>query len=143
MYATGEWTGPQDLAEAARWYRLAAENGEAESQYDLGFMLLLGEEAPKSVEEGLMWLERASGQGECGAFKLLADCYERGYCDVPVDAAKALLWRARMEEPERVGFTFMSADNRFSVCYEPSLITPAQLDEEIRAAGLSVAPEEL
>src|SRR5579863_628581 len=31
MYATGEWSGPKDLAEAARWYRLAAEKGNAES----------------------------------------------------------------------------------------------------------------
>src|ERR1700736_2530528 len=45
MYATGDWSGPKDLAEAARWYRLAAEKGNAESQYDLGFMLLLGEGA--------------------------------------------------------------------------------------------------
>ena len=63
MYATGDWSGPKDLAEAARWYRLAAEKGEAESQYDLGFMLLLGEGGPKNTEEGVMWLERA---GELG-----------------------------------------------------------------------------
>ncbi|HYZ87459.1 MAG TPA: hypothetical protein VE621_23795 [Bryobacteraceae bacterium] len=25
MYATGDWSGPQDLVEAARWYRLAAK----------------------------------------------------------------------------------------------------------------------
>jgi TPR repeat protein len=43
MYATGDWSGPKDLVEAARWYRLAAEKGDARSQYDLGFMLLLGE----------------------------------------------------------------------------------------------------
>lgn len=54
MYATGEWSGPKDLVEAARWYRLAAEKGNAESQYDLGFMLLLGEGEPKNTEEGLI-----------------------------------------------------------------------------------------
>src|SRR6266478_2952160 len=49
-YATGDWCGPKDLAEAARWYRLAAGKGHAESQYDLGFMLLLGEGEPKNIE---------------------------------------------------------------------------------------------
>ncbi len=53
LYATGDWSGPKDLVEAARWYRLAAEKGHAESQYDLGFMLLLGEGGPKNIEEGL------------------------------------------------------------------------------------------
>ena len=91
MYATGDWSGPKDLAEAARWYRLAAEKGHAESQYDLGFMLLLGEGGPKDIEEGVMWLERAGELGEYMAFRLLADCYQNGYYDVPVDAAKAAL----------------------------------------------------
>jgi hypothetical protein len=170
-YATGEWSGPKDLAEAMRWYRLAAEQGEAEAQYDLGFMLLLGEGGPKNAQEGLMWLERAGELGEDNAFRLLLDCYENGYCDVPVDAAKASLWRGRLEEYDRLhpprpsrrysieaevsrssldclldiegvsGFGFMAGDKRFSVYYEPAQITPAQLDERIRAAGLAALPE--
>lgn len=170
MYATGDWSGPKDLAEAVRWYRLAAEKGEALSQYDLGFMLLLGEGGPKNTEEGLMWLERAGELGEYTAFRLLVDCYENGYYDVPVDAAKAALWRSRLDEYERlhppnpsrrystkgavgqssleclwdiegvIGFGFMAGDNQFSVSYDPALITPGQLDEKIRAAGLSALP---
>jgi TPR repeat protein len=172
MYATGDWSGPKDLAEAVRWYRLAAEKGEAESQYDLGFMLLLGEGGPKNAQEGLMWLERAGELGEYKAFRLLLDCYENGYCDVPVDAAKAALWRSRLEEYDRLhpprprrqysiegeasqssldclldiegvtGFGFMTGDKQFSVSYEPALITPAQLDEQIRAAGLAAVPKQ-
>jgi TPR repeat protein len=170
MYATGDWSGPKDLAEAARWYRLAAEKGHAESQYDLGFMLLLGEGGLKNIEEGLMWLERAGELGEYKAFRLLLDCYENGYCDVPVNAAKAALWRGRLEQHERLhpprpnrwysiedavsqssleclldiegvtGFVTVG-DKQFSVSYEPALITPTQLDEQIRAAGLAVLPE--
>ncbi len=169
-YATGEWFGRKDLAEAARWYRLGAQQGHAECQHDLGFMLLLGEGGPKNVEEGLMWLERAGEGGEYKAFQLLADCYENGYCDAPVNAAKAGLWRGRMEEWQRLnpplpsrrytiegtathssleclwdiegvtGFTFMTGSNEFSVCYEPEVITPAQLDEQVRAAGLPATP---
>ncbi len=171
MYATGDWSGPKDLAEAVRWYRLAAEKGEAESQYDLGFMLLLGEGGPKNAQEGLMWLERAGELGEYKAFRLLLDCYENGYCDVPVDTSKTALWRGRLEEYDRLhpprpsrrysiegevsqsfldclldiegvtGFGFMAGDKQFSVSYEPAQITPAQLDEQIRAAGLAALPE--
>jgi hypothetical protein len=169
-YATGDWSGPRDLVEAAHWYRLAAEKGNPESQYDLGFMLLLGEGITKNIEEGVMWLERAGELGECGAFRLLVDCYENGYCDVPVNGEKAALWRSRLEEYQRlhppkpnrrysiesavgessleclwsiegvVGFTSMTAENQFYVAYDPALITPAQLDEKIRAAGLSALP---
>jgi uncharacterized protein len=170
MYATGDWSGPKDLAEAVRWYRLAAEKGHAESQYDLGFMLLLGEGGPRNTQEGLMWLERAGQLGEYKAFRLLLDCYENGYYDVLVDAAKAALWRGRLEEYDRLhppspsrwysmegevsqpsleclldiegvtGFVTVG-DKQFSVSYEPALITPSQLDEQIRAAGLAVLPE--
>lgn len=172
MYATGDCSEPKDLAEAARWYRLAAEKGHAESQYDLGFMLLLGEGGPKNIEQGLMWLERAGELGEYSAFRLLVDCYENGYCGVPVNASKAALWRGRLEQYEMLhppspsrwypvkgevshsslerlwdiegvtGFAFLSGDKKFSVSYEPALITPSQLDEAIRAAGLAVVPEQ-
>lgn len=172
MYATGDWSGPKDLAEATHWYRLAAAKGHADSQYDLGFMLLLGEGGPKNIEEGVRWLERAGELGEWTAFRLLLDCYENGYCDVPVNAEKAALWRGRLEEYERLhppspsrrysmqdavsqssldrlwdiegvtGFGFVAGGSQFSVSYESALITPAQLDEQIRAAGLAVIPEE-
>jgi TPR repeat protein len=172
MYATGAWSGPQDLAEAARWYRLAAEKGHAESQYDLGFMLLLGEGEPKNTEEGLMWLHRAGEQGEYSAFRLLADCYEKGYYDVPVNADQAALWRGRELEWERLhppdpsrpytvegdlrdsllgclweiegvtGYTRSSGSQEISVCYDPALITPAQLDERVRATELRAVPRD-
>lgn len=171
-YATGDdWSSPKDLTEAVRWYRLAAEKGHAESQYDLGFMLLLGEGAPKNIDEGLMWLESAGELGEYSAFRLLANCYQNGYCDVPVDAAKAALWRARMEDHHRLhppdparwyslegsvdesslgflwdiegvnGFTLIPGD-QFSVRYDPALITTDRLDEKVLAAGLPATPKD-
>ena len=103
MYATGDCvSGLLDLAKAARWYRLAAEGGDTESQYDLGLMLLLGEGEPKNTEEGLMWLERAGERGDTAVCRLLVDCYESGYCGVPLDAEKAARWRNRLEEYERL-----------------------------------------
>jgi len=99
-YAIGEWAGPMDLAEAARWYRIAAERGEVESMYDLGFMLLLGEGGPANVPEGLDWLEKAGELGSESAFRLLDDCYGNGYCGVPVDLEKAAYWRSQIKETE-------------------------------------------
>ena len=42
MYANGEGV-PQDYAAAAKWFRLAAEQGHALSQYNLGLMYDKGE----------------------------------------------------------------------------------------------------
>jgi TPR repeat protein len=168
-YAIGDWTGPRNLSEAARWYRLAAEHGQADSQYDLGFMLLLGEGGPKNTEEGVRWLERAGDQGEYSAFRLLADCYENGFCDVPTDPSKAAHWHGRMEEWDRIhprlryrleaalsdpfaldclldieGVTSYSDDpssNDFSVSYDPTLTDPASLDEQIRNVLPNALPE--
>jgi hypothetical protein len=131
-------------------------------------MLLLGEGVAKNAAEGVLWLECAGELGESSAFRLLVDCYENGYFGVPVNAAKAALWRSHLEEYERLhpyrryslegavgesslveclwgidgvsGVAPMTADNQFSVGYDPALITPAQLDEKIRAVGLPAIP---
>ena len=101
LYATGDCSWPMDLAKAAAWYRRAAERGDRSAQYELGFMLLLGEGEPKNTDEGLLWLERAGELGNTDACKLLADCYEKEAFDVPLNAAKAARWRDRLEEYER------------------------------------------
>jgi TPR repeat protein len=170
MYETGNWSGPKDLAEAARWYRLAAEKGNPNSQFHLGYMLLLGEGVPKNLDQGLMWLERAAAQEEFLAFAWILDCYENGDSGVPIDAAKAQHWRSRLEEYERLhplgprrsysiegsasqssldclsaiegvtGFSFIAGNNEFTVFYETALITPAELDDKVQYAVLSASP---
>jgi len=42
MYYNGEGV-PQDYAVAMKWYRLAAEQGHAKAQYNLGVMYYNGE----------------------------------------------------------------------------------------------------
>jgi TPR repeat protein len=100
LYSTGRWSGPKDSAEGARWYRLAAEKGHALSQYDLGFMLLLGEGCGQDVEKGIQWLARSGEQGESSALRLLMDCFENGYFGVPKDAERGAFWRSRYQSHE-------------------------------------------
>ena len=165
LYATGDSSVPIDLAKSVAWYRRAAERGERVSQYELGFNLLLGEGGPKNIDEGLMWLERAADLGNNGACKLLADCYGNGSFDVPLDAAKAARWRDRLAEYERLhppsphvhysledvvspssialllaiegvtGFGYIEGDRAINVSFDSALITPAELDEKVRAVG--------
>jgi TPR repeat protein len=86
MYATGDWTRPKDPTKAVYWYRLAAERGHHDAQYNLGFMYILGEGVTADVAEGLLWLHRSADQGNRSAMRLLADLYRNGHYGVPIEA---------------------------------------------------------
>ena len=52
-----EWRGvPKDFAQAAKWYRNAAEQGYATAQYNLGLMYIEGVGIPKDYVTAYMWL---------------------------------------------------------------------------------------
>ncbi|MBU0909276.1 MAG: DnaJ domain-containing protein, partial [Proteobacteria bacterium] len=60
---------PQDYAEAAKWYRKAAEQGNAEAQVNLGLMYVLGQGVPKNDVNAYAWLSLAAAQGNEEAAK--------------------------------------------------------------------------
>ena len=53
----------QDHAEAARWYRKAADQGHTQAQYNLGFMFANGNGVQQDVAEALQWMRKAAAQG--------------------------------------------------------------------------------
>ena len=61
MYANGSGV-PQDAAEAVRWYRLAAEQGFARAQNNLGVMYTNGEGVPQDNVEAHMWLNLSASR---------------------------------------------------------------------------------
>ena len=68
MYANGEGV-PKDAAEAVRWYRLAAEQGNAIAQSNLGFRYANGEGVPEDDVTAYAWLNIAAAQGQSRANK--------------------------------------------------------------------------
>ena len=62
MYAAGKGTD-QDLAQAASWYRKAAEQDFAEAQYQLGTMYDTGEGIAQNFTDAVFWYNKAAGQG--------------------------------------------------------------------------------
>ncbi|MGH7186993.1 MAG: tetratricopeptide repeat protein, partial [Pseudomonadota bacterium] len=57
---------PEDLAEAARWYRLAAEQGSARAQHDLAVLYAKGQGVPQDYVQAYVWFDQAAarfGQG--------------------------------------------------------------------------------
>ena len=54
---------PEDDAEAVRWYQMAAEQGYARAQYNLGVMYADGEGVPEDDAEAVRWYQMAAEQG--------------------------------------------------------------------------------
>ena len=95
FYATDDLSGYKDEAKAIEWYTRAAACGHGQSQYDLGFMLLLGEGTQKDVAKGLWLMEQAVANGWEYAARLLSDVYAKGLFSVESDSEKAAYWNER------------------------------------------------
>jgi hypothetical protein len=80
----------QDYAEAVRWYRLAAAQGCADAQYNLGFMFRDGLGVTQDNAEAVRWIQLAAVQGDVQAQMYLGIIDEKGHC-VAQDYAEALV----------------------------------------------------
>jgi TPR repeat protein len=69
------WGVPKDLAQAAVWYRKAAERGHAGAQSDLGVAYRYGEGVKKDVREAEHWFQKAIAQGNPVAAYSLGSMY--------------------------------------------------------------------
>lgn len=90
VYYKGEGT-PQDFAEAARWYRLAADQGLAESQHMLGVMYDRGDGMPQDFAKAIKWYRLAADQGFAPAQFDLGSQYATGE-GVPQSFSEAYVW---------------------------------------------------
>ena len=95
MYRVGEGR-PVDLADAARWYRRAADLGSAIAQLNLGEMYMLGLGVPRDTAQAHLWLTLAARQGRTWARDRRDELAQRMTAD-QLDRAKRLLrdWKAR------------------------------------------------
>ena len=62
MYEKGQGV-TQDSKAASVWYRKAAEQGDADAQYNLGVKHANGEGAQQDLSTALTWMEKAAAQG--------------------------------------------------------------------------------
>ena len=90
MYARGTGVA-QDDAEAARWLRLAATQGNAMAQCNLGLMCTNGIGVAQDPAEAWQWYRLAADQGHAAAQYNLGVMYETG-TGVAQDHAAAVWW---------------------------------------------------
>ena len=82
---------PKDYAEAVKWYREAAEQGNAKGQFNLGMMYNKGQGVPQDYAEAAKWYRKAAEQGFAEAQNNLGMMYHAGQ-GVPQDYAEAARW---------------------------------------------------
>ena len=85
----------KDYAEAVKWYRKAAEQGNADAQYSLGYCYYKGRGVAKDCAEAVRWIRKAADQGNIDAQCNLGYFYYSGEgVTKDLDKAKELLRKA-------------------------------------------------
>jgi SpoVK/Ycf46/Vps4 family AAA+-type ATPase len=93
MYEYGEGVA-EDKAEAVRWYRKAADQGNAQGQWYLGVMYGYGRGVAEDKAEAVRWYRKAADQGHRVAQNCLGWAFEQGL-GVSADVSQAAKWYAK------------------------------------------------
>jgi len=101
----------QDYAEAVRWYRKAAEQGNLWGQNALGSMYQLGMGVKQDYAEAVKWFRKSAKQGNASAQNLLGKAYALG-TGVKKNYTEAVKWyrKAAMQD-------YADAEYKLSVMY--------------------------
>jgi len=122
IYATGQGV-PKDYAEAARWYRKAADQDYPDAQNNLGVMYNNGQGFPRDYAEAIRWYRKAADLGDVKAQYNLGQLYRHGY-GVKQDYVEAALWYRKAADQD-----YAYAQHNFGVCYKNGQGVPRDNDK--------------
>lgn len=89
QFATGAGTA-QDYAQAADWYRKAAEQNHGLAQFNLGIMYAKGQGVVRDDAQSVMWFGRAAKLGDAGGqYHMGRNCQRASMDGLPADAPEA------------------------------------------------------
>jgi TPR repeat protein len=98
MYEKGQGLD-LDYAEAVKWYRKAADQGDAWAQTNLGAMYANGQGVSQDYTEALRWYRKAAEQGFARAQNNLGVMYNYGQ-GVGQDYKQAVYWYQKAIESD-------------------------------------------
>jgi TPR repeat protein len=125
MYRTGMGV-VQDHKEAVRWYRKAADQGDAAAQFNLALMYANGQGVAQDYKEAVKWYRKSAEQGVAAAQSNLGLMYSDG-TGVLNDNVRAHMWyNVAGANGNKIG-----ADNRVII---EKRMTPAQIAEAQKLA---------
>lgn len=128
------------------FYKMAAIQGDDDSQAIIGMMSISGLGTTSDVEEGMEWLELAADQENTYALNFLGECYEEGKAGKRVDKDMAFLCYARA-----VGADYENEEATYNLgrCYQKGIGTDVdremaiQLFQQSKASGNKDAEAQL
>ena len=134
-YRIGDELTQQDYAEAIRWYRRAAEQGDAAAQNDLGSMYLNGFGVTKDTTEAARWYRKSAEQGVAIAqFNYAVRCLHGD--GVERDDAEAVLWLSKAADQGHIAATgLLGTCYRFARGVKRNTVLAAQLHVKAARAG--------
>jgi hypothetical protein len=132
IYANGNVL-PQNLVQAAAWYRKAAEQGDSRAQANLGLMYATGRGVPRNDVEAVAWYRKGAAQGHRVSKSFLDRMYEdrRG---VSEDDAEFIEWLSAAEGQDNAGGE--PVDD--SVKAEFAILRVAVWDDGLAAGGTAL-----
>jgi TPR repeat protein len=81
----------KNYSEAMRWYRMAADRGDAAAQLNVGGLYHNGWGVPQNYPEAMQWFRKSADQGNPAAQNDIGMLYANGR-GVPQDYAEAMRW---------------------------------------------------
>ena len=115
-YENGTSGVEQDYAEALKWYRLAAEQGNVFAQLRLGGSYYSGKGVEQDYAEAVKWYRLAAEQGDARAQYLVGYAYRIGE-GVEQDYAEAVKWWRLSAEQENADAQYWNADAQYWLGY--------------------------
>ena len=116
IYAIGTNGVYRDTHESVKWLAKAANQGNADGEYYLGAMYVLGLGVPSDISTAINWFDLAAKQGQVDAEFRLARIYDLG-TGVPRDPAMAAKYYLAASNPPRPDLT-NTIDMRLAQMYE-------------------------
>jgi TPR repeat protein len=128
MFLVGYWSYEieKDPVEAVKWYRMAAEQGNVDAQYDLGVCSQNGNGVAQDLDEAVKWYRMAAEHGDVEAQFILGWRSEYGQ-GVTKDPVEAVRWyRMAAEQGNTGGQYYLGA------CFENGIGVAKDLVEAVK-----------
>ena len=101
--ALGQFNDSAQFYEAAvGWFLMAATQGDAAGQYDLGRMYVAGNGIEKDEAKASYWFKRSAAKNFLPAVRWLANAYRLGLSGLKVDLDQAKSWDAKATRLEAI-----------------------------------------
>ena len=78
-----------------RWFRKAADQGDAAGEFGLGRMYATGESVKKDTEKAVNWIRRAAEKDYLPAVDVMAQAYRIGDLGLAIDVQQSQFWETR------------------------------------------------